>query len=541
MKIHKGAILLTNGDLDSAKQIPGAVSGVIAGVPAVALKHELYPTLLARNVGFDVPSPINYNGWKYPGIYPPRDNQLHTAAFGTLHQRAFILSEMRTGKTGGAIWAAEYLIQHGFAKRVLVVCLKTTMHVVWQQALFEIVPHRTVAVLHGTREKRRELLARGDEICIVNHDGLMVFSEETQKGKTVQIDCKELKGLFDLIIFDEADVLGNHRTKMYKALQSLLLPETWLWLLTGTPIPTQYIDAWGLLTLVCKKLPVRSWTQFRELVMVKMTQFKWRNREGARQLLFDLMQPAIRFTQAECFDLPPVQDIFRECEMSAEQKKLYKEMQRAGRLQRSQEESQVAAANAAVKVAKLLQISSGAVRDENGAKIQIDSTPRLQALLSIFHELGVCPEGECKQTAVFMPYKYIMEDVEAFLVKKHFRCVLINGDTPDWKRREVLREFSSDYKGTKNYDVLIAHPEVVAHGVDLTASESIIWYAPCFGARLYQQGCARHQGEKQKGNPVIVHLTATRLERERFAALRLSTQTQADFLALYERGLEEEV
>jgi len=160
-------------------------------------------------------------------------------------------------------------------------------------------------------------------------------------------------------------------------------------------------------------------------------------------------------------------------------------------------------------------------------------------LLSIFHELGVSPECNC--TAVFMPYKYIMEDVQAALEKKRFRCVLVNGDTPDWKRREVLKEFSSDFTGKRQYDVLIAHPEVVAHGVDLTASESIIWYAPCFGPRFYQQGNQRHQGAKQKGRPVIVHLTATKLERERFDALRRATQTQSDFLAMYEHALQEDV
>lgn len=527
--------MLTQG-VEEAAKIPGAKQGIIAGMPAIAFKHELYSTLLARNLGHDVPSPINY-GWQYPGLYKPRENQYASAAFATLYQRAFILSEMRVGKTGSAIWAAEYLLQHGFIKRVLVCCLKTTMHVVWQQALFEILPHRRSSILHGTRERRNDLLEQDAEFCIINHDGLMVFSEEVKKGKTVHVDCKGLKGKFDLIIFDEADVLCNHRTKMYKALKSLLLPDVWLWLLTGTPIPNHYADAWGLLNLICKKLPVRSWTQFRELVMFRTSQYKWLNRDGARQVLFDLMQPAIRFTQAQCFDLPAVQEIWRECELSVEQKKLYKQMQRAGRLERTQEETQVSAANAAVKVAKLLQISSGAVRDEFGSKIQIDSGPRIAALLSIFHELGVQQGGNC--TAVFMPYKYIMEDVKEAFEKKHFRCVLVNGDTPDWKRREVLKQFTSDFTGTREYDVLIAHPEVVAHGVDLTASESIIWYAPCFGPRFYQQGNQRHQGAKQKGHPVIVHLTATKLERERFEALQRATQSQSDFLGMYEHALEE--
>lgn len=538
IKLYKGTVILTGESTEQASQIPGAVSGQIAGIPAIALKYNLYNTLLSRNLNLDVPSPINNTDWVYPGLYPPRDNQLHTAAFGTLHQRGFILNEQRTGKTYSSLWAAEYLLQQGFVKRVLIVCLKTTLHVVWQQAMFECLPHRQCSILHGTREKRKQLLADNAEFCIINHDGLMVFSEGVQKGKTVHVDCKGLKGKFDLIIFDEADVLCNHRTKMYKALKSLLLPDVWLWLMTGTPIPNEYAEAWGLLSLVCKKLPVRSYTQFRELVMFRASQFKWLNRDGARQLLFDLLQPAIRFTQKQCFDLPAVQEIFRECELSMEQKKLYREMQRAGRLQRSEEESQVSAANAAVKVAKLLQISSGAIRDEFGSKISIDNSPRIEALLLTLKELGVAPNSD-KCSVIFIPYKFAMEDTKEALEKKGFRVAVVNGDTPDWKRREVLREFSSDFTGKRQFDLLEAHPEVVAHGVDLTASESLIWLAPCFGPRFYQQGNQRHQGAKQKGNPAIVHITATKLERERFDALRRATQTQSDFLAMYEHALEE--
>jgi len=49
----------------------------------------------------------------------------------------------------------------------------------------------------------------------------------------------------------------------------------------------------------------------------------------------------------------------------------------------------------------------------------------------------------------------------------------------------------------------------------------------------------RHQGVKQKGSPSIVHITATRLEKERFAALRAGGMNQEQLLALYEKALEE--
>ena len=59
-----------------------------------------------------VPSPI-LGHYDWPGMYKPFAHQKETASFLTLHRRAFCLSEQGTGKTGGVIWAADYLIKSG--------------------------------------------------------------------------------------------------------------------------------------------------------------------------------------------------------------------------------------------------------------------------------------------------------------------------------------------------------------------------------------------------------------------------------------------
>lgn len=550
MKLINGAILLQPRApviQEIQKALPNAKRGLVSGKDTVAVRHKIRETHALREIGFDVPSPIKNGLWQWPGMHTPRDNQVHTAAFATLYKRGFILNEMRTGKTNASLWAAEYLKQENLVRRVLISCPKTCMHDVWEQALFECLPHRSVATLYGTRGKRLKQLALNTEFCIINHDGITALSEQIKVKTSVHMFCKELFGLFDLIIFDEANTLCNHRTKLYQALQSLTtftpaaaangfkqddFQEPWLWLMTGTPTPTNYVDAWGLLKLIRKNLPVRSWTQFRELMMTRVSQWKWVNKHGAKEILYDLMQPSIRFTQAQCFDLPPVQEIWRSVELSKQQKELYRKMQRDGKIER--EAGAISAPNAAVKVAKLLQLSLGAVRDEFEAKVRVDASPRLEGLRLVLEELGVPDAG--KKSVVFMPYTYVMEDVLEDLAKHKFRVCLINGSTPDWQRKEFLSGLRGDA-----YDVLVAHPETMAHGVDLTCAESVIWYGPCNGPQYYQQGNQRHQGAKQKGNPVIVHMVATQLERERFKALRDATAAQDSLMALYEHAIEEEI
>lgn len=78
-----------------------------------ALPASLYNLQVARYLGFPVP-PIM--GYKYDW---PRDRrfvpvpfraQLISANFLALHPRAFCLSDMGTGKTLAALWAADFVM-----------------------------------------------------------------------------------------------------------------------------------------------------------------------------------------------------------------------------------------------------------------------------------------------------------------------------------------------------------------------------------------------------------------------------------------------
>ena len=56
----------------------------------------------------NVPSPI-LGRYNWGGLFKPLEHQKTTAAFLTLHRKAFCFNEQGTGKTASAIWAADYL------------------------------------------------------------------------------------------------------------------------------------------------------------------------------------------------------------------------------------------------------------------------------------------------------------------------------------------------------------------------------------------------------------------------------------------------
>ena len=76
------------------------------GAHEVLVFWSLDEARVLKNLGVkDVPSPI-LKDYDWPGRYKPMAHQKETAAFLTLHKRAFVLSQPGTAKTISSLWAA---------------------------------------------------------------------------------------------------------------------------------------------------------------------------------------------------------------------------------------------------------------------------------------------------------------------------------------------------------------------------------------------------------------------------------------------------
>ena len=118
--------------------------------------------------------------------------------------------------------------------------------------------------------------------------------------------------------------MKNAQTKRWKTLNKIVQDNTWLWMMTGTPAAQSPLDAYGLAKLVNPKSVPRFFGSFRDMVMNKVTQVKWVPKANAKEIVFNALQPAIRFTKDECLDLPPMVYVKREVELTRQQMKYYK-------------------------------------------------------------------------------------------------------------------------------------------------------------------------------------------------------------------------
>ena len=236
-----------------------------------------------------LPSPI-MRDYAWPGIHRPFDHQRDTASFLSIRQRAFCFNEAGTGKTSAAIWAADYLMNLGLIKKVLVICPLSIMYSAWQADVFKTAMHRSCAVAHGTSEKRKKIIENNYDFTIINYDGTHVVFNELLAAK------------FDLIIIDEANAYKTATTKRWKTLAKLLTPDTWLWMMTGTPASQSPMDAFGLARLVAPQRVPKFTTAWRDRVMYQVTRFKWLPRPTHKEDVFKALQPAIRYSRTYLSD-----------------------------------------------------------------------------------------------------------------------------------------------------------------------------------------------------------------------------------------------
>ena len=449
------------------------------------------------------PSP---DGYKYCFMVP--------STFLLLRRNGCVFATGNTGKTLSVLWAADYLMSLGKMGKVLIIGPMSTMHSVWQN---EINTHflfsRRCVVLHGTKQKRLQLLGDPDaQFFIINHDGIKTIHKELMDAD------------FDTVVVDEAAAFRNAKTQRYKLLEKLTDRAYWLWMLTGTPVPTSPTDAWALGKLLKNPNTPKYFTHFKDMVMSQITPFKWVPKPDAYAKAYSILQPGVRYTKKECIDLPPVTFTMHECALSKEQSKYYKEMHKE--LVVDIGGNEITAANAAVKLGKLLQICCGVVYDGDKHGVSIDAKSRLDACADLV-------EAASSKSIVFVPFTAALDKVAAHLRKRGHTVAVVDGRTSAGKRKQIFHDFQQ----AKDPKVLVAHPQTTAHGLTLTAADTTIWYAPVFSLEIFEQANNRMDRPGQTSHMTVAMLQGCWLEREVYAALSRKAAMQDSVLQLYKEEI----
>ena len=459
----------------------------------------------------DAPSPMAKE-YTWPGLYTPFKHQETTASYLALRDRCFCFNEAGTGKTSSVVWAVDYLMQIGQIKRVLIICPLSIMYSAWQADIFKTAMHRTVGVAYGDAAKRTKVVNGSYEFVIINYDGINTVAAEIAKAQ------------FDLIVVDEANAYKTVTTKRWRMLAKLITPSTRLWMMTGTPASQSPLDAFGLAKLVNPTAVPKYFTAWRDKVMQQVTRFKWVPKSYAKQMVFDALQPAIRFEKAQCLDLPPLVYQTREIALSSQVMKYYRELKNQLLIEAAGE--QISAVNAAAQLSKLLQISGGAVYTDTREVVEFDISPRLNALMEVLDETE-------HKVVIFVPFRHTIDLVSRHLTKEGVSNEIINGDVPARERAEIIKRFQT----AEHPRVLVIQPQAASHGVTLTAADTVVFWSPVMSVETYLQCVARIDRVGQVNSMTVVHLQGSEAERKVYQMLQGKVDSHERLVDLYRQEI----
>jgi len=433
------------------------------------------------------------------------------------------------------MWAYDYLRRVKAVKRMLVVCPMSTMERTWADSVFQTFPDLEAVVLYGSRERRLKLLKQEADIYIINIDGVDILRDALKHRPDI-----------DLIVIDELAMVRNAQTKRWKTLNHICNvqhPSRRVWGLTGSPTPNAPTDAWSQMRLVTpanQDVP-KFFGRFKDLVMKQISPFKWIARPQANDVVYSMMQPAIRFSLDDCVDLPEQIIVHRDVELTKEQLKAYKEMMAT--LATEAAGGQILAVNEAVKASKLVQIACGVAYGVGGSSLTLGAKPRTDLVKEIIEE----SDGK---VIVFVPLTGALNNVASEISNMFLssteraaktltgegpladEVAIVHGETSKNDRDRIFGEFQNGH----TLRVLVANASTMSHGLTLTAATTIVWYAPVNSQETYSQACARVRRPGQKKKTVIVHIAGTDIERKIYKRLEAKQTMQGILLDMVKEG-----
>ena len=254
--------------------------------------------------------------------------------------------------------------------------------------------------------------------------------------------------------------------------------------------------------------------------------FKWTPKHDSRDTVFAALQPAIRFSKADCLDLPPVVTVTRQVPLSAQQVKYYNILKEQMMVKAAGET--ISAVNAGVAVSKLLQISCGAAYTDDKEVVEFDAKPRLNVLEEILDETE-------RKVIIFAMFRSSIESIVAHLQKKGVNVGQIHGDVSASKRGQIINDFQT----TDNIRVLVMQPQATAHGITLTAADTVVFFGPLMSVEQYIQCIARADRKGQDSDKVtVIHIESSPIEKKLFKAMNGKVDANSLLVGLFDSEIK---
>lgn len=355
------------------------------------------------------------------------------------HTAYALYMEQGTGKTLPILYHIAHLISVDEIANAIIVAPLSTMGA-WTRDIEKLTANRM------------DLLK--DKVTVINYD-------KVWRRKEIH------EGQWDLIVLDEAHAIKHRTSNRSKAVRRMGRKAKYRYILTGTPMSNGHLEEyWAQFDFLDPNI-FGKYKDFEDrycLLNIFKRPYKYRHIE---ELKATISNHSYRVTKDECLDLPEkLEDELIEVQLKEKSK--YKQM-----LDNFIAELELEASNPLVRAMKLRQLCSGFINDEDGQTIELKSDK-----ISIVEEL-LEARGD-KKTVIFAEYKYSIALIERLLTRLKIKHVTLNGDQKD---KTIWKQFQSD----ESIQVIVCQYQTANAGIDLYASDTIIFYEPTLSSMINEQ------------------------------------------------------
>jgi superfamily II DNA/RNA helicase, SNF2 family len=433
--------------------------------------------------------------------YSPHNYQIYSTNFILNNPISAIFLECGLGKSVISLTAINDLMLDYFdVSRTLVIAPLRVANSTWPDEIkkWDHLKHLNYSVVIGSEKERLDALGKPAHIYLINRENVDWLI--TKSG---------IPWKFDMVVIDELSSFKSYQAKRFKSLLKVRPKLKRIVGLTGTPSSNGLMDLWAEFRLLDMGERLgRYITYYRQNFFIpdKRNQqmiFSYKPKDGAEKKIYSLISDITISMKSKDFLKMP------ECVMnevivtlSDKEQKLYDSLKQDMVL--SLEENEIDAINAAALSNKLLQMSNGAVYNDDKESLHIHDR-KLDALEDLIEGANGKP--------VLVAY-WFKHDLEKIKDRFDVREIKSAKDISDWNEGKI--------------PVALIHPASAGHGLNLQAGGStLIWFGLTWSLELYQQTNARLYRQGQDSTVVIHHiLTKETIDEDVMKALKTKEKIQ---------------
>lgn len=376
------------------------------------------------------------------------------------------------GKTIPSLVRVLELLQTGDIRDALVIAPKSTLGS-WERDI-ELFTH-----------EQQKTLRKG--ITLINYDKVWRKSKNKPNLYDKPWGC---------IILDEAHFIKNRTSKRSEFILRLGTKSKYRYILTGTPIGNgQLENIWSqfcfLDTYIERNKPYSrifggSYYSFQKRYCILNRYYQPSAYINVNELQDIISEHSYRVLKEDCLDLPDkLPDEIVKVELK--EKKLYKEISEDSAIL----EHEILAENPLSRMLKMRQLASGFITDNDSNLIQL-KTEKLAVLEELIESMD-------KKVVIFAEFKHSIASIAELLKKMKLKFVTLDGNQKD---KKIWRKFQSD----ESIKVIICQYQSASAGIDLFASDTIIYYEPTLRSNTLEQSRDRIHRTGQKSKCSYIHL-----------------------------------